>query len=177
MNARMVGLVVLLIVGVSTGVGLAQVFWRTELGASVTVVSSPYATTLYSDAECLVPITSLNLGELMQTQEGVATSEWVNVYLQLDVVPVNIIYIHISTTGTLPEGAVIEGQKWRYLTSVYSDLDLNDATCDGSVGSTNPLVNGKPVEEFRFRIAMPASETGAFNGFGLEFMVTDSTNN
>lgn len=164
-------------VGLSAGIGIAQVFWHTELGASVTVVSSPYETKLYSDAACTIEMTSLDFGELMQTQEGMATSAWVEVYLQLEDVPTGIVYIHANTSGTLPDDAVIEGQKWRYITNVWSDVDIGNSDCDGSLGPTSPLVNGKVTETFRFKITMPVDEVGTYEGFGLEFTMTDSTTN
>lgn len=177
MNTKMIGLFAILIVGLSTGVGIASVFWTSSLGASVTVVASPYKTRLYSDSACTVEMTSLDFGTLVESQEGTATSEWIDVYLQLEEVPTEIVYVHVNTSGTLPDEAVIEGQKWRYLTSVYADCDVGDDSCDGSLGTTSPLVNGKVTEVFRFRITMPTTSEGTYDEFGITFTMTDSTTN
>lgn len=155
------------------GAYAAVTLWSVTAPASVTVVSSPYETKLYTDESCLTPLTAVAFPEVQSKYEGGASSEWKTVVLRCEKPQATTIYIHASATGT-PSGAVLEAQRWKYLSGSWENQVVGDSTFDGFFASDSPLVAGKPICTLRFRMTFPEGFTSGVYGFQIRFTVTDS---
>ena len=166
----------------TVAVASTLVYFMTDLGVSITISTTAYPCSLWTDDTCTEPLVELAFDTIYETiipGPTTRTTDWIECYVRNDAIPdgepEEVIYLHWILPSA-PDGVTVTFEKWRDVQEVWDGAECEFSTeimgsnCDGSYGTQTGGGN-----LFRFKLTIDATVEVGDITLGLEVYTASET--